>query len=261
MYEFIDDSGGRNTIRSARTLNRLLLDGRIRADTRFRLSDEPDFRAADTHPSLLEAALQAGVDLGPPRPPPATPVVTSPQPQVAPAPEPGVPAVPVPRLAAKPVHPTTTGPVGRPQASVPGAAGLPATTLTARPVRVEPRAAESAAGSRAATGREGTFPRQVVAVFAALLGALALGCIAGLVAAGATGNATMGWLVAVAGASWLANLAGRNLGQRIPPITGVQAGIGTAVFLAGCLLAGWSGLIVGLPTSYVLWTALRGRRA
>ena len=97
-------------------------------------------------------------------------------------------------------------------------------------------------------------------VFASLLGVVVLGSLAGAVAGGITTSEVIKWLVTVAGAAWFARLAGRRLAQRTPRFTRGQIGAGSVVFIAGCLLVRWPGVIVGLPACAVLWTTLGERR-
>lgn len=94
MYEYVDGQGQRVTVRSARTLGALLLDGRITGNTKFRRAEEPAFVPAGEHGELGRIAAEHGVWLAPlPEPvaeQPDNPVAETPalpdKPQLPPAP-------------------------------------------------------------------------------------------------------------------------------------------------------------------------------
>ncbi len=257
MYEFIDADGTRVTIRSARTLGLLLANARIKETTRFRLAEEPEFRPAGQHPSLVEIAAQAGVPFGVPAPRATAVPQAGPTPASLQAPAPQIPT-PMPRASHAPIAQAPTTDIAPRRGSVPPTA-KPTVALAAAagPVR-EPL---SAPPKHEAERRRGANPLgQAFVVVALLLGAAVLGALAGAVAGGVTKSAVVGWLVTVAGASWLARLAGRRLVQRTPSLSRVEIGAGSAAFIAGCLLAGWPGVIVGLPACAVLWSSLGRQR-
>ena len=81
MYVFIDEQGEQVTVRSSRTLERLLAGGRISAATRFRREDERDFVPAAEHAELIQILTQAGITLatsGPASPEPPSDAPTQP---------------------------------------------------------------------------------------------------------------------------------------------------------------------------------------
>ena len=72
MYEYRDGNGELVTVRSLRTLERLLTDATIRGDTPFRTGGEASFVLASAHPVVgqlaAELALPFATDVAPPHP-------------------------------------------------------------------------------------------------------------------------------------------------------------------------------------------------
>ncbi len=64
MFEFVDASGERTTVRSTRTLERLLRDGVINAATPFREAEGSDFAPAAASALLQRIAAEHGIALG-----------------------------------------------------------------------------------------------------------------------------------------------------------------------------------------------------
>ena len=239
VYEFIDADGARVTIRSARTLRQLLENGRIGETTRFRLAEGGDYKPAAEHPALIEIAAQAGLPFGGAALGAAADGDAEPQLEV--------PAVVPPAVQDQP---TLGNAVAKRRGSVPQTAPAPA----AIPVQPWVPLTKPAAGE-APRARGVAFLDQVFVVFASLLGAAVVAVLLGGMVGAAGKSAVAGWLVTVAAASWLARLAARRLAKRWPRLTNTRIGLASLAFLAGCSLAGWSGVIVGLPACAVLWTS------
>lgn len=269
MYEFFDAHGERVTVRSTRTLERLLGEGQITAATRFRRSEEVAFGPAAQDPELRAIADRLGIQFGPSCDPEAPPVPGA----LAVEPSSGAPAV------AEPVLPASAAKARRPVASAAGRAApraeasvvVPATSpwppAPSSPVPAAPVArlllGTLAKGGGAAV--EGAPRRIGIGILHHAAAGLA-GLVTGSMLVSLTGSGALFWLGLVLGSGVAGFLAARPLASLRPPIGDWEVGSASFLFGMGCLaLAGGSGVLVAVSACMGLWAARRrqehGRKA
>jgi hypothetical protein len=208
MYEFTNEGGELVTVRSLRTLERLLADGAIRKGTPFRAVGEDAFVSAYSHPVVEQLASQ--LSLIPSVRPTAAAEVS-----LAPAPF-AYPEVPAERTST-PAAPSPWG--AKPSVSV---------------------SAINPAPARAASGAGGDL---AVTAFIWQLGAL----VSGVVAFGVVGAALHPVLGVIAGlfATGIPAVAGGRRMRRANPTAGSAPVFIAALLFAGLCALGGMGTFVG----------------
>lgn len=241
MYEFLDADGERVTVRSTRTLEMLLTQGRITGATRFRRAGEDEFGAAGSHPELQGIAVQLGIALVPPSKPVSTkprPSAPSPAATLA-APERPAPAPPAPPPPAM-VVPATPVPAPADEPSP----WTPVVGVPARPAPTSPTLMAQLDVTHAGFAR-----------FGVVFGLLVCSAIAGLVAAGLTPDRSIAWLLMFLGGAGAAWGAGRVF-RRKHVFAWTRDGVALAAFGAGLLLVG--GALGGAYAGTVLFLFTKG---
>lgn len=237
MYEFRDGRGEIVTVRSIRTLERLLNDAAIRAETPFRASGETVFVPASAHPVVgqlaarlnlpFSARLGAAPDPSPSPTPPAAglePLPSSPT------------DLPLPsaHIEHRIVPPA---PLSLQQAPAPWRVPLPP-SVSQRAIPVIATGAASG-GKLAIVG----FAWQLAALFG---GAVALG------AAGAAFGAVIGAIAGFVATCLLAREGGRRLRRGSPAASSTPIYLSAVLFTGACSLGGGGAFAAAAVTAAVL---------
>lgn len=264
MYEFFDAHGERVTVRSARTLERLLGEGQITATTRFRRSDESDFTPAAGDAELREIADRLGIRFGPlPAAEEATTVAVVDAPEVE-LPDAAMPAVMAPATRAKAL-PSTDGTAATraiPRAGTPMVVSAKSPWLPPQPTPApRTRAALGASPNRTRTTTAGDVARRIGVAFLHHAAAGFAGFVAGAIVIGITGNTGLFALGVLGGSGLAGYFAANRLAARPVAISDREVCVASALFGVACLvLTGGPGLVVAAPVCVGLWLERRRQR-
>lgn len=247
MYEYRDGDGELITVRSLRTLERLLADAAIREDTPFRAGGEASFVPASVHPLVGRLATELALPFAPQSTaeaaaPPTYTLDANPPDSLAQLQE------PLRKSTAKPTYP-------RPQARPPSKLDLgprPASPwrTSAAPLHQEVQTVAPKGASASHT----TFLALVWQGAAVLAGIFAFAVVGG------TSNSGIGILAELVVTAAVARTGGVRLRKRDPSGGSAPVWVAAVIFVGALSLGGMGGVFMALVAAVMLGYGWRGAR-